>query len=80
MEYLDFELPSNELMEQYQTCSLVGEESGVDMKLACKIGRQNHRKKRKKSTEVLFFGKEFNYLVIQTDPTLDFIKWNCRQR
>ena len=35
MEYLDFELPIKELMEQYQTCSLVGEESGVDMKLAC---------------------------------------------
>ena len=25
MEYLDFELPIKELMEQYQTCSLVGE-------------------------------------------------------
>lgn len=35
MEYLDFELPIKELMEQYQTCSLVGEESGVDVKLAC---------------------------------------------
>lgn len=35
MEYLDFELPVKELMEQYQTCSLVGEESGVDVKLAC---------------------------------------------
>ncbi|MEC5394479.1 acetyl-CoA carboxylase carboxyltransferase subunit alpha [Bergeyella sp. RCAD1439] len=35
MEYLEFELPIKDLMEQYQTCSLVGEESGVDMKLAC---------------------------------------------
>lgn len=35
MEYLEFELPIKELMEQYQTCSLVGEESGVDVKLAC---------------------------------------------
>lgn len=35
MEYLDFEMPIKELMEQYSTCSLVGEESGVDMKLAC---------------------------------------------
>lgn len=35
MEYLDFEIPVKELMEQYQTCSLVGEESGVDVKLAC---------------------------------------------
>ncbi len=35
MEYLDFELPIKELMEQYETCSLVGEDTGVDMKLAC---------------------------------------------
>ncbi|WP_297983544.1 acetyl-CoA carboxylase carboxyltransferase subunit alpha [uncultured Chryseobacterium sp.] len=35
MEYLEFELPIKELMDQYQTCSLVGEESGVDVKLAC---------------------------------------------
>ena len=35
MEYLNFELPIKELMDQYQTCSLVGEESGVDVKLAC---------------------------------------------
>ena len=37
MEYLDFELPIKELMEQYQTCSLVGEESGVDMKPTSQI-------------------------------------------
>lgn len=35
MEYLDFELPIKELMDQHQTCALVGEESGVDVKLAC---------------------------------------------
>lgn len=35
MEYLEFEKPIQELMEQYDTCSLVGEESGVDVKLAC---------------------------------------------
>ena len=35
MEYLDFELPIKDLMEQYATCSIVGAESGVDMKLAC---------------------------------------------
>ncbi len=35
MEYLEFEKPIEELMEQYQTCSLVGEDAGVDVKLAC---------------------------------------------
>lgn len=35
MEYLSFEQPIKELMDQYQTCSLVGEDAGVDVKLAC---------------------------------------------
>lgn len=35
MEYLEFEKPIEELMEQYDKCSLVGEESGIDVKLAC---------------------------------------------
>ena len=68
MEYLDFELPIKELMEQYQTCSLVGEESGVDMKLACSQIEDKIIEKRKKS-EILRLGKEFNYHVIQTDHT-----------
>lgn len=35
MHYLEFEQPIKELMDQYSTCLAVGEESGVDMKLAC---------------------------------------------
>lgn len=35
MQYLDFELPIKDLMDQLETCALVGEESGIDMKLAC---------------------------------------------
>ena len=35
MEYLEFEKPIQDLMEQYDNCSLVGSESGVDVKLAC---------------------------------------------
>jgi acetyl-CoA carboxylase carboxyl transferase subunit alpha len=35
MQYLEFEKPIEELMEQYQTCSIVGEDAGVDVKLAC---------------------------------------------
>ncbi len=35
MEYLSFELPIKDLIEQYQTCSVLGEESGVDVKTAC---------------------------------------------
>lgn len=36
MEYLEFEQPIKELQEQLQSCKLVGEENGVDVKQACK--------------------------------------------
>ena len=36
MEYLEFEQPINELQEQLESCKLVGEENGVDVKQACK--------------------------------------------
>ncbi len=35
MEYLQFEQPIKELMDQYQACALLGEESGVDVQVAC---------------------------------------------
>lgn len=35
MEYLEFEQPIKELMDQYQACALLGEESGVDVQVAC---------------------------------------------
>lgn len=36
MEYLEFEQPIKELQEQLDSCKLVGEENGVDIKQACK--------------------------------------------
>ncbi|MBA5629875.1 acetyl-CoA carboxylase carboxyltransferase subunit alpha [Moheibacter lacus] len=36
MEYLEFEQPIKELQEQLESCKLVGEENGVDVKQACK--------------------------------------------
>lgn len=36
MEYLDFEQPIKELQDQLQSCKLVGEDNGVDVKQACK--------------------------------------------
>lgn len=47
MEYLSFELPIKELMDQWQTCSLVGEESGVDVKMACSQIEDKIIKKKK---------------------------------
>lgn len=65
MEYLSFELPIKELMDQYQTCSLVGEESGVDVKLACSQIEDKIIERKKKSTEILPLGKEYSYRVIR---------------
>jgi len=36
MEYLEFEKPIEELMQKHDKCSIMGEESGIDMQLACK--------------------------------------------
>ncbi|MFV0304539.1 MAG: acetyl-CoA carboxylase carboxyltransferase subunit alpha [Moheibacter sp.] len=36
MEYLEFEQPIKELQDQLESCKLVGEENGVDVKQACK--------------------------------------------
>lgn len=36
MEYLEFEQPIKDLMEQYDKCALVGEESGIDINESCK--------------------------------------------
>ena len=36
MEYLEFEQPIRELQEQLDSCKIVGEENGVDVKQACK--------------------------------------------
>ena len=36
MEYLDFELPIKELVEQLDKCEIIGEESNVDVSSPCK--------------------------------------------
>lgn len=35
MDYLEFETPVKELMEQYDKCAAVGEESGIDVRESC---------------------------------------------
>ena len=35
MEYLEFKQPIKKLVDQLGTCSIVGEDAGIDMKLAC---------------------------------------------
>ncbi|MDL1913854.1 MAG: acetyl-CoA carboxylase carboxyltransferase subunit alpha [Bergeyella sp.] len=47
MEYLDFELPIKELEEKYQTCSMVGQDAEINMKLACSQIKDKIAKKKK---------------------------------
>ncbi|WP_434980081.1 acetyl-CoA carboxylase carboxyltransferase subunit alpha [Daejeonia sp. YH14] len=53
MEYLDFELPIKDLVDQYETCSVVGSDAGVDMKLACSQIEDKIVKKKKEIYEHL---------------------------
>ncbi|WKS95597.1 acetyl-CoA carboxylase carboxyltransferase subunit alpha [Riemerella columbina] len=75
MEYLDFETPIKELMEQYEKCSLVGEESGVDMKTACSQIEDKIIEKKKE-----IYGKLTPWQRVQLSRhpdrpyTLDYIK------
>ncbi len=75
MEYLSFELPIKDLMDQYQTCSLVGEESGVDVKLACS---QIEDKILEKKKEIYGNLTPWQRVQISRHPdrpyTLDFIE------
>ncbi|MCT6745950.1 acetyl-CoA carboxylase carboxyltransferase subunit alpha [Riemerella anatipestifer] len=75
MEYLDFETPIKELMEQYEKCSLVGEESGVDMKTACS---QIEDKISKKKKEIYGNLTPWQRVQLSRHPnrpyTLDYIK------
>ena len=48
MEYLDFEQPIKDLMEQYEKCELVGKESGVDVSESCKQIEDKILKTKKK--------------------------------
>ena len=47
MDYLEFEAPIKELMEQYDKCVLVGEESGIDIKQSCRQIEEKIEAKKK---------------------------------
>ena len=71
MEYLEFEKPIEELMEQYDKCSLVGEESGIDVKLVCsQLEDKIIAEKKNIYGQSLHHGRKFNFPAIQTDLML----------
>jgi len=74
MEYLEFEKPIEELMQQHDKCSIMGEESGIDMQLACK---QLEAKILEKKKEIYSNLTPWQKVQLSRHPnrpyTLDFI-------
>ncbi len=78
MEYLDFEIPIKDLTEQLNKCSLIGEESGVDVRQSCK----NIEKKLEKTKKEIYGNlTPWQRVQLSRHPnrpyTLDYIKAIC---
>lgn len=75
MDYLDFELPIKELVDQYDKCVLIGEESGIDVKQSCK-----QIEEKLKATKKEIYGNLTPWQRVQVSRhpnrpyTLDYIK------
>jgi acetyl-CoA carboxylase carboxyl transferase subunit alpha len=73
MEYLEFEQPVKELIEQYEKCVQLGTESGIDVDESCKKIKDKIEDTKKKYTETLHLGKEYSFPDIRQTYTLDYI-------
>lgn len=78
MEYLDFELPVKELVEQLDKCQIIGEESDVDVSETCKNIEQKLLDKKK---EIYGNLTPWQRVQLSRHPnrpyTLDYIKAIC---
>ncbi len=78
MEYLDFELPIKELEEQLDKCTLIGEESDVDVSETCK---QIEKKLKETKKEIYKNLTPWQRVQLSRHPnrpyTLDYIKALC---
>ena len=74
MDFLEFETPVKELMEQYDKCVLVGEESGIDINQSC---RQIAEKIEDKKKEIYGNLTSWQRVQLSRHPnrpyTLDYI-------
>ena len=78
MEYLDFELPIKELEEQLEKCTVVGEESGVDVAETCKQIEKKIADKKKDVYKNLTAWQRVQMSRHPSRPyTLDYIKAIC---
>lgn len=75
MDYLDFELPIKELVDQYDKCVLIGEESGIDVNQSCK---QIEEKLKTTKEEIYNNLTPWQRVQVSRHPnrpyTLDYIK------
>ena len=78
MEYLDFELPIKELEEQLKKCTLIGEESDVDVTTTCK---QIERKLEETKKSIYKNLSAWQRVQLSRHPnrpyTIDYIKALC---
>lgn len=78
MEYLDFELPIKELEEQLQKCTLIGEESDVDVSSTCK---QIHKKLEETKKDIYKNLTAWQRVQLSRHPnrpyTMDYIRALC---
>lgn len=75
MEYLEFELPIKELIDKYDSCSILGEDAGVDMKLACSQLEDKIEQKKKEIYENLTPWQKVQLSRHPNRPyTLDYIQ------
>ena len=78
MEYLDFELPIQELEEQLEKCAVLGQESDVDVTETCK---QIEKKLAEKKKEIYSNLSAWQRVQMSRHPsrpyTLDYIKAIC---
>ena len=79
MEYLDFEIPIKELVEQLDKCKIIGEESGVDRKESYKNIEDKLLKTKKKQNydvylyiRILKSYKSINSISPKSDKTAIF--------
>ena len=70
MEFLDFELPVKEILEQIDKCKSIENEIDVDVTKTFNLLQKNLLKLKRVYTATFLHGKKFNYLDIQTDRTL----------
>ncbi|RCS28104.1 acetyl-CoA carboxylase carboxyltransferase subunit alpha [Polaribacter sp. WD7] len=78
MEYLDFEMPIKELLDQLDKCQVIGEESDVDVSATCKKIQQKLDKARKDIYKNLTPWQRVQLSRHPNRPyTLDYIKALC---